>query len=413
MRIFKPLSLSLPLTLSACVLVTDFGETDDQGDTGGLTDAHGESDGDGADGDADVPAPVATPSLQWFSILEHSTDFESYYVGLDILADGQVVVAGGGGQPGTDNGAGVVHRYSSAGSRDLELEHDGTWMFHDVCQTPDGRVYAVTRGLATGPKTGAFGIVEFAPDGSLMAEAPFVPPGGEANPVGDFARIVCDDQGEAWVSAVAGLGPVLLNVGAMGSIDEQWPMGEAPRGRALIAYDDGLLHVALYDRDVPGTQWQQRDATGSIVAEIPLAHTVVDLEVRGSRAVIRNSDDVVISYDLAGNEQWSFDITAAVPEPFDGPEMALGPSGEVLLSAHDEGTDTLAIIDGQGALAWTEALTPLGSGSEWISVIESAIDDDGVISLVGVEGWTGTPGMNGMPGEPGMQRAWIARYAAP
>ena len=431
MRIIKPYLLPLPLTLSACVLVTDFGDTDDDGGTGGTGGTSDSSEAlegsgvlpddgadDGADGNADVPPAVDPPSVEWFSVMDHDTDYQSYFIGLELGADGQIYAAGGMYELGAYFGTGLVHGHAATGERNLELATTSAWPFDDACRTPDGRFFGVSRGPSFAEFKGSIGVIQMASDGTVLSEVAYDDPVLGAYPSDGFADIFCDDQGGASVLLTTGEGLLMLELDVAGGLTESWPFGVGgPGDEGSLDYDQGVLHVLSSTGAM--SLWQQIDATQTVVAEYPMPHRAAEFDVRGERLVTRTYDHDIVYFDLEGNVLWSLFSDNIVPGPTELDEIALGPDGEVVVNGRTREDDFeneeefIALIDAQGTVQWTQTVLPLGEGSEWITAIDIAIDETGAIVLAGSEGWSGTPWVNGKPGEPGMERGWIARYAAP
>jgi hypothetical protein len=405
------LGISLPaltLPLPACVLQTDFGDTEDTDGTptdGATSDASDASDAaDGSESDTEPALPPGVPALAWTLALEHEYEYErdSYYLGVSLGPAGGILAAGGWWSQDAAAGGAFVHRYTPDGSRTMEADVPASTAvrFTDACLTPEGSIFAVSLDVAhpTDPGDSVVGLVELSPTGDVVGVLDGAVSSDDVVP--HFTRLACAADGRAWL--VAGWyveGARLLGYDSGGLVVDEW-LGY---GDADLRLDDDTLYLAFRDPTEELTRWQRRDLDGVLVDERTSPLRPRGFAVRGDRMAGIGSEGVVVT-DLDGNEQWQVDQIDG--QGLDVLCMGLGDQGQLAVvyapssPMEDPGNARLALLGPDGATLFVEALPPQHPPqlNPEVYALELAVDHDGAIVLVGGEVVSGK------------ERARITRY---
>ena len=409
------LGISLPaltLPLPACLLETDFGDTEGSdgtttdGATSDATDTTDTSDAtdvaDGSESDTESALPPGVPVLAWTLALEHGSERDSYYVGVSLGPTGGILAAGGWWSEDAVDGGSIVHRYMPDGSRTMEADVplSTAVKFTDACLTPGGSIFAVSLDVAhpTDPNDSVVGLVELSPTGDVLGVL-----NGAVSPddlVSDFTRLACAADGRAWlVFGSPTEGARLLGYDSGGLVVDEW-LGY---GDADLRLDDDTLYLAFRDPIEDLTRWQRRDLDGVLVDERTSPLRPKGFAVRGDRMAAIGSEGVVVVTDLDGNEQWQVDQIDG--QGLDVLCMGLGDQGQLAVAyepssaMEDPGNDRLALLGPDGATLFDEALPPHPPQlNPEVYALELAVDHDGAIVLVGGEVVSG------------VERARITRY---
>lgn len=414
--VLLPTLVSTTLSLPACVLVTDFGETEDTDgatttDTDGATSAAEPPPGDSSGTDTEPASPPAIPTLMWSMALEHEPEHESYYIGTARGTNGGIYTAGGWWNTATFQGGATIHHYTPDGVRSMEgdVPLPTAMNFSDACVTPQGTILAVSRHVAhpTDPSSAVFGLVELSATGDVLHVLNEVLSEDEQDEVNNtFPRLLCDPEGHAWFVLQTWNGSHLMRFGSDGVLFDEW-LGPDP---ATLRHDAGTLYLAHHDEYNDQIRWQRRDLDGMLIDERLSDECIDAFEVRGPWIIKQfheQAGSTVIMTDLVGNEQWQIDQIDG--EALDVTAMGLDDQGQAVVTWYPPGSSSdakLSLLGPDGGVLHTENLPRVAPPPDesYVGVLDLAVDSDGAITIAGIEGsWA--PSHEGLS-----QRAWIARY---
>lgn len=411
------LLLAPSLLAPACVLATDFEEDD----TSAATDANTDSGSDGheaSDSDTDPLdmgpiIPTEQPVHMWSEVLSDDSEARTDYIGVALGSAGEINAVGlrWGGPPVP--GASLFHRYDSEGNvlLNAEVPLPEYSRLNDACMLPTGGLMALmeTSGPGDGSLADRFSVVEFTPEGAVVANHPYTgTSSGTLNTSNTFPRIACDDVGQAWLAlsdTEVVIGTRILRFDGSGMTAEQWIPDRVPTS---IVHDGGTIHTMLAnDTD---TLWMRLDTSGAEFENTTIPERIYDFDVRGAQVLLRGRvpglypAQWLALTDLAGAEQWRVEqIDGAA---FEGEVMSLGPSGATMVASRIAGPDSgplrLTRIGPNGAETWHEEFSVPGEENPEATVfaLGMEIDSDGSIVVVGGNSWP----------TPNVERAWITRY---
>ncbi len=410
------MNFAILLLPSACVLKTDFGDTDAGADSeagdAGETGETGDTDGATGSDDGGGPPPEMLPEphvLDWSTELEHGAEIVSDYVGLGIGPGGEIITPLHWSNIDSGETAGMAHRYTPAGTREFEIVvpmNIGSF-FDDGCFTPDGRIYVSTQHLQQAGESRT-GVVELSPTGDVL-EVVFAETYEGAEELDVFTELVCDDTGKAWLAINTQNGAMLQAFDSGSVVHDLW----LEFGWTRLDYFDGVLHVmqSNHTPEGPGeTLWERRDPQGALLSSVVLPARVRDFAVASGMSVVTwgvTPVTTIAAFNEAGEEQWRTERGSA----FDFQDIAVDPQGWSAISWYDptEGVegDFVSLLSPLGTEAWSLPLDPAEPGTVGYTYgLALEFDPQGGIVVAG--GTTLQPS-----GEDRVERAWIARLAAP